>query len=71
MKRLTFILALLIVFTSNSYSQQYKDMIDSGTYTVFEIQEVAEAYFEMRETGKGSAPTGGSPRRCRSGPAGP
>ncbi|MBV1922901.1 MAG: hypothetical protein KUG68_02615, partial [Flavobacteriaceae bacterium] len=54
MKNVLFIFTLLFVFTTSSYSQQYKDMIDSGTYTVFEIQEVAEAYFEVKGTGKGS-----------------
>ncbi len=54
MKRLIIISTLLIVFTTSSYSQQYKDMIDSGDYTVFEIQNVAEIYFNTTTKGKGS-----------------
>ena len=54
MKNLLLFFTLLLVFTISSYSQQYKDMIDSGTYTVFEIQEVAEIYFNTAGTGKGS-----------------
>ena len=54
MKILIIISTLLIVFTTSSYSQQYKNMIDSGTYSVFEIQEVAEIYFNTAGTGKDS-----------------
>ena len=48
---LFFVLLLLCAY---SYSQQYKDMMEAGTYTVFEIQAAAEPYFETAGTGKGS-----------------
>lgn len=48
---------LLLIFTLVSfslYAQEYKDMIDAGTFTVQEIQERAEDYFENRDKGRGS-----------------
>jgi len=37
-----------------THSQEYKEMIDAGTFSVEEIIENAEAYFEDRDKGKGS-----------------
>ncbi len=36
------------------YSQEYKDMIDAGTFTVEQVQQSAESYFQNRDKGKGS-----------------
>ena len=52
MKYLPFI--FLLLFSSGSFSQQYKDMIEEGTHSVYEIQAVAEPYFEIAGTGKGT-----------------
>jgi photosystem II stability/assembly factor-like uncharacterized protein len=49
--------SLLLILTLTSfvlYSQEYKNMIDAGTFTVQEIQERAEEYFENRDKGRGS-----------------
>ena len=48
---LFFVLLFLCTYV---YSQQYKDMMAAGTYTVSEIQAAAEPYFETAGTGKGS-----------------
>ena len=49
---------LLIFATSFSWSQEYRRMIANGNYTVQEIQQEAEAYFEIvgTERGKGYKP---------------
>ena len=36
------------------YAQKYQEMISKGTYSVFEIQRVAESHFQKNGTGKGS-----------------
>lgn len=53
MKKAIFLLTFLS-FITLSFSQQYKEMIDAGTYTVHEISASAEAYFEIRGKGKGT-----------------
>jgi photosystem II stability/assembly factor-like uncharacterized protein len=51
-------LLLVVCFASNSWSQEYKEMIIKGTYTVQEIQAKAEAHFAIvgKERGKGYKP---------------
>ena len=49
-----FLYLLCFLITSFSWSQKYQDMIDSGEFTLSEIQKVADAYFETHDTGKGS-----------------
>ncbi|MGG5485428.1 T9SS type A sorting domain-containing protein [Gaetbulibacter sp. PBL-D1] len=41
------------VFMMTSWSQEYKRMMDAGTYTVEEIIAEAEAYFAIEGTGQG------------------
>lgn len=50
---ITGLLGLFFVITSMN-AQEYKRMIDAGTFTVQEIVNEAEAYFEGRDKGKGS-----------------
>ncbi|BAO76732.1 T9SS type A sorting domain-containing protein [Winogradskyella sp. PG-2] len=49
---------LFFAFLMNSWSQEYRQMIAKGTYSVQEIQAEAEAYFDQvgRERGKGYKP---------------
>jgi photosystem II stability/assembly factor-like uncharacterized protein len=49
---------ILFLFMTNSWSQQYRQMIAKGNYTVSEIQVEAEAYFDLvgRERGRGFKP---------------
>lgn len=51
-------LLLVVCFASNSWSQEYKEMIIEGTHTVQEIQAKAEAHFAIvgKERGKGYKP---------------
>lgn len=51
-------LFFIIAFASTAWSQDYKEMILKGTYTVQEIQVKAEAYFAKvgKERGKGYKP---------------
>ncbi|PHR71190.1 MAG: hypothetical protein COA67_07075 [Lutibacter sp.] len=51
-------LLILLTFIQNSWSQEYKRMIATGTYTVQEIQQEAETYFNIvgTERGKGYKP---------------
>ncbi len=51
--RLLLLVAFLFVGATAS-SQEYLQMIDDGTYSVQEIIDNAEAYFENRDKGKGS-----------------
>ena len=53
-----YILLVLFLFMSSSWSQEYSRMISTGTYTVQEIQAEAEAYFAIVgvERGKGYKP---------------
>lgn len=45
---------LLFLYSIIAFPQEYKNMIENGTYTVQEIQQSAESYFENHDTGKGS-----------------
>lgn len=53
-----YILLILLLTMSTSWSQEYRQMIAKGTYTVQEIQQSAEAYFAEvgTERGKGYKP---------------
>jgi len=52
---LRLLLLLLLTVTSFSASaQQYLEMIEAGTYPITEIQQAAEAHFNMVGRGKGS-----------------
>jgi photosystem II stability/assembly factor-like uncharacterized protein len=51
--KLLFLFALLLCTTS-VHSQEYRQMIDAGTYSVDEIRSSAEAYFLNRDQGRGS-----------------
>ncbi len=57
MKKISLLL-ILFAYMTNSWSQDYRQMIAKGTYTVQEIQAEAEAYFDLvgRERGKGFKP---------------
>lgn len=44
----------LVLFFGTVYSQEYLEMIEAETYTVAEIVENAEAYFEDKDKGRGS-----------------
>lgn len=48
------LLLILLFISLIGYSQEYKNMINSGDFTVQQIQEKAEEYFENREKGRGS-----------------
>lgn len=52
MKKIPLLLFLLIGLSM--YSQEYKEMIKSGTFTVQQIQQEAEAYFDGKDKGRGS-----------------
>lgn len=56
MKKLyLYILTVLLLFiTSTGYSQDYRRMIDAGTYSVQQIVDSANAYFEHRSKGRGT-----------------
>ncbi len=51
-----YLLSLFCFFliSSSGHAQEYRKMIDAGTYTVQEIIENAEAYFEHRDKGRGT-----------------
>ncbi|WCO00952.1 T9SS type A sorting domain-containing protein [Psychroserpens ponticola] len=53
-----YLLLIFLVSVSTSWSQEYRQMIAKGTYTVQEIQQSAEAYFAEvgTERGKGYKP---------------
>jgi len=53
-KKILLSIIVLFVFAPLSFSQQYLEMIDDGTYPVQEIIQSAEAYFEGRDKGRGS-----------------
>ncbi len=52
MRKVYFLFSLLMV-SSLSWSQEYKRMIEAGTYSVFEIKAEADAYFEIVGTDRG------------------
>ncbi|KAA5823331.1 T9SS type A sorting domain-containing protein [Algibacter amylolyticus] len=54
MKRIYTLVFVLFAITAFSQKQDYNQMISAGTYTVEEIREAAETYFENRDKGKGS-----------------
>ncbi len=54
MKKFNLLLSLLLLFVLEVNAQNYLEMIDSGQYTVAEINAEAEAYFTHRDLGKGS-----------------
>ena len=54
MKITIYLSAILVALSINSFSQEYKKMMRTGTHTVQEIQEVAETFFEGKDKGRGS-----------------
>jgi len=53
--RLRLLLLLTLAFFSlNTYAQKYLEMIDAGTFTLVEIRQEAEAYFDMVGRGRGT-----------------
>ena len=54
MKKPYFILAFMLLFFINSESQGYLEMIDSGQFTVQEVQNAAQKHFEITGTGRGT-----------------
>ena len=52
-KKIT-LLGFSFLFITFAWSQEYKRMIEDGSYSVYEIQKEAEAYFDTHDTGKGS-----------------
>ncbi|MBK7428316.1 MAG: T9SS type A sorting domain-containing protein [Saprospiraceae bacterium] len=54
--RLNFTLLLFVIFISlnTSQAQSYLEMIDKGTFSVFEIQDSAAAYFKDADKGRGT-----------------
>ena len=52
MKKIVLLITLFSGLTL--YSQEYKNMIESGNYTVAQIQQKAEEYFNGRDKGRGS-----------------
>ena len=54
MKILITILFVFLCTVSSLNAQEYKKMIDDGTFTVQEVINEAETYFEFRDKGKGS-----------------
>lgn len=53
MKKFLLLPSLLLSF-SIANAQQYKEMIESGKYTIQEIKKEADAYFAVKGTGQGS-----------------
>ena len=49
-----YLLLALIFSVTISTAQEYREMIEKGTYTVQEIQEAAEAHFEVVGTERGT-----------------
>lgn len=54
MKRKLITLVVLFFGLLTAQSQEYLEMIDQGTYSVQEIIDTAETYYENRDKGKGS-----------------
>jgi photosystem II stability/assembly factor-like uncharacterized protein len=50
----TFILSAFLLSFLCIQSQEYQEMIDSGQFTVQEIQDRAEVYFENKDKGRGT-----------------
>ena len=53
-KQLLLVVVLFCATLQSSYAQQFFEMINAGTYSVKEIQKVAEAYFDVHGREKGS-----------------
>ncbi|MEQ1745198.1 MAG: T9SS type A sorting domain-containing protein [Saprospiraceae bacterium] len=54
MQKHLFLLVCLLFFAYSSRAQRYLDMIENGAFTLQEIQQEAEAYFEKVGRGQGS-----------------
>ena len=54
MNKSTFILSAFLLSFLCIQSQEYQEMIDSGQFTVQEIQDRAEVYFENKDKGRGT-----------------
>ncbi|MDA9970823.1 T9SS type A sorting domain-containing protein [Flavobacteriaceae bacterium] len=54
MKKSTFILGVFLLSFLSIEAQDYLEMMNSNQYTVLEVQNAAEAYFENRDTGRGT-----------------
>ncbi|MDB9954886.1 T9SS type A sorting domain-containing protein [Flavobacteriaceae bacterium] len=54
MKKSTFILGFFLLLFSSIEAQDYLEMMNSNQYTVLEVQNAAEAYFETRDKGRGT-----------------
>lgn len=54
MNKSTFILIVSVISFFNIESQDYLEMISSEEFTVQEIQNVAQSYFEVKGTGRGT-----------------
>ncbi|MFY0629956.1 MAG: T9SS type A sorting domain-containing protein [Flavobacteriaceae bacterium] len=52
MKKIVLLIALFSGFSM--YSQEYKQMMESGNFTVSQVQQKAEEYFNGRDKGRGS-----------------
>ncbi|MFZ9847629.1 MAG: hypothetical protein ACO3EE_05700 [Flavobacteriales bacterium] len=53
-KQLLLVVAIFFATLQSSFAQQFFEMINAGTYSVQEIQKVAEAYFGIHGKEKGS-----------------
>jgi len=54
MNKSTFILGFFLLLFSSIEAQDYLEMMNSNQYTVLEVQNAAEAYFETRDKGRGT-----------------
>ena len=54
MKKIYLFLLMLSSALMFSQTKDFSEMINAGTFTVREIQDVAEPYFEIRGKGKGT-----------------
>jgi len=54
MNKPTFILLACVLSFLNMESQDYLEMMNSEEFTVQEIQNTAQAYFETKGTGRGT-----------------
>ena len=54
MKKSTFILGVFLLSFLSIEAQDYLEMMNSNQYTVLEVQNAAEAYFENRDKGRGT-----------------
>ena len=54
MNKSTFILGVFLLSFLSIEAQDYLEMMNSNQYTVLEVQNAAQAYFENRDTGRGT-----------------